>query len=131
MSGFKMGSLDHMHPMVPEHYQAARWYQEKLGFEIVKPYEVWAEVEGEPLQISAANRIREAGAFRRKEVPIEIEQQLGARSTIRLRARTRKLWGSMNPPEPRGWTRSRVLTGPDGDRDFEPPARASAAAFPP
>ncbi len=53
MSGFKMGTLDHMHLLVPDRYEAARWYESHLGFEIVKPYEVWAEIDGGPLHISS------------------------------------------------------------------------------
>ncbi len=53
MSRFRMGSLHHMHLMVPERYEAARWYREKLGFEIVEEHRGWAEVEGGPLHISA------------------------------------------------------------------------------
>ena len=53
MSAFKMGSLDHIHLMVPDRYEAARWYAENLGFEIVEAYEEWAQVEGGPLHVSA------------------------------------------------------------------------------
>ena len=53
MSPFRMGSLDHIHLMVPDRYEAARWYSQKLGFEIVEEYEDWARVEGGPLHISA------------------------------------------------------------------------------
>ena len=34
-----MGTLDHIHLMVPDRYEAARWYVENLGFEIVEEYE--------------------------------------------------------------------------------------------
>lgn len=53
MKAFKMGSLDHIHLMVPDRYEAAAWYAEHLGFEVVEPYEVWAKVEGGPLHLSA------------------------------------------------------------------------------
>ena len=53
MADFKMGKLDHMHLMVPDRYEAARWYRETLGFEIVEEYEEWARVKGGPLHISA------------------------------------------------------------------------------
>ena len=52
MGKFKMGTLDHMHLNVPNRYEAARWYAEVLGFEIVKQYEIWAR-NGGPLHISA------------------------------------------------------------------------------
>lgn len=53
MNGFKMGTLDHMHLVVSDRYEAARWFQQHLGFEIVAEYEVWAKVTGGPLHISA------------------------------------------------------------------------------
>jgi catechol 2,3-dioxygenase-like lactoylglutathione lyase family enzyme len=42
-----------MHLMVPNRYEAARWYRENLGFEIVEKYELWAKWPGGPLHISA------------------------------------------------------------------------------
>ena len=53
MTRFKMGTLDHIHLMVPDRYEAARWYAENLGFEIVAEYEEWARVDGGPLHVSA------------------------------------------------------------------------------
>jgi len=53
LSHFKMGSLDHMHLVVPDRYEAAAWFQANLGFEIIDAYRQWAEVEGGPLHISA------------------------------------------------------------------------------
>lgn len=53
-STFRMGRLDHVHIRVPDREEAARWYQEHLGFERVERFEFWAEgFEGGPLQISA------------------------------------------------------------------------------
>ena len=53
MTTFRMGSLDHMHLMVPNRHEAAEWYRENLGFEIIDAYQEWADVEGGPLHISA------------------------------------------------------------------------------
>jgi len=51
---FRMGRLDHVHIRVPDRAEAARWYQEHLGFEPVEAYDFWASgFEGGPLQISA------------------------------------------------------------------------------
>lgn len=51
---FRMGRLDHVHIRVPDRAEAARWYQEHLGFEPVEQYRFWAEgFPGGPLQISA------------------------------------------------------------------------------
>ena len=52
MANFRMGSLDHLHLLVPDRYEAARWYKENLGFEIIERYKLWADVGG-PLHISA------------------------------------------------------------------------------
>ena len=69
MSDFKMGTLDHMHLLVPDRYEAARWYQKNLGFEIVKKYQVWAEVEGGPLHISADGGHSALALFEREQHP--------------------------------------------------------------
>ena len=53
MGQFKMGSLDHMHLVVPDRHEAAAWFERNLGFEIVDAYREWAEVEGGPLHVSA------------------------------------------------------------------------------
>ncbi|MGI9604045.1 MAG: VOC family protein [Acidimicrobiales bacterium] len=54
MPRFRMGTLDHVHVMVPDRAVAAAWYAEHLGFEPVEEYDMWAtEVEFGPLQISA------------------------------------------------------------------------------
>ncbi|MDH3705690.1 MAG: VOC family protein [Acidimicrobiia bacterium] len=49
-----MGTLDHVHVMVPDRAAAAAWYAEHLGFDPVDEYDHWATVvEFGPLQISA------------------------------------------------------------------------------
>ncbi len=49
-----MGSLDHVHIRVPDRSDAARWYEEHLGFDRVERFEFWADdVDGGPLQMSA------------------------------------------------------------------------------
>ncbi len=53
MSGFAMGSLDHVHVVVPDRPAAARWYREQLGFEPVEAVRSWADVDGGPLHLSA------------------------------------------------------------------------------
>lgn len=53
MPRFRMGSLDHMHLVVPNREEAAGWYEETLGFERVEAYARWAAVEGGPLHLSA------------------------------------------------------------------------------
>jgi len=54
MTRFRMGSLDHVHVIVPDRAEAAAWYAQHLGFEPVEAYDHWATVvEFGPLQISA------------------------------------------------------------------------------
>ena len=69
MSRFRMGTLDHMHLLVPDRYAAARWYEENLGFEIVEKYEVWAEIEGGPLHVSADGGQSALALFERGQHP--------------------------------------------------------------
>ncbi len=53
MSSFAMGSLDHVHVVVPDRAAAARWYEERLGFRPVPEAEPWTKIEGGPLHLSA------------------------------------------------------------------------------
>ena len=54
MTRFRMGSLNHVHLVVPDRAEAARWYSEVLGFDAVPEYDFWASgIEGGPLQMSA------------------------------------------------------------------------------
>ncbi len=48
----RMGSLDHMHLVVPDREEAARWY-EALGFSRVEEYKHWWDIPGAPIHISA------------------------------------------------------------------------------
>jgi catechol 2,3-dioxygenase-like lactoylglutathione lyase family enzyme len=48
-----MGSLNHVHVVVPDRAAAAKWYEEYLGFEPVAAYDLWAKIEGGPLHLSA------------------------------------------------------------------------------
>lgn len=49
---FRVGGLDHVELTVPDRYEAADWYNETLGFEIVEEFEDWAELSAYPLMIS-------------------------------------------------------------------------------
>ena len=53
MPKFRMGSLNHVHVVVPDRDAAARWYCDELGFEPVAAYAAWARIEGGPLHLSA------------------------------------------------------------------------------
>ena len=67
---FKVEQLDHVHVYVADQYEAAVWYKEVLGLDILAEHESWAR-EGGPLTISSDGgntclalfqRAREAGA---------------------------------------------------------------------
>jgi catechol 2,3-dioxygenase-like lactoylglutathione lyase family enzyme len=49
---FRVGQIDHVELFVPDRHQAAAWYHEVLGLEIVPEYEHWAEPARGPLMIS-------------------------------------------------------------------------------
>jgi catechol 2,3-dioxygenase-like lactoylglutathione lyase family enzyme len=49
----RVTQIDHVELEVPDRYEAARWYQAVLGFEICREYEFWAEPAYGPLMISA------------------------------------------------------------------------------
>ena len=49
---FKVLQIDHVELFVPDRYEAARWYEQALGLQIVPECEPWA-VEGGPLMISS------------------------------------------------------------------------------
>ena len=73
-----MGRLDHVHIRVPDRTEAARWYEEYLGFEPVDAYDFWATgFEGGPLQISADGGKTMLALFEAGEVHPMVPQQTG------------------------------------------------------
>ncbi len=48
---FRVEQIDHVELYVPGQYEAARWYKDVLGFEVLPAYEHWVS-EGGPLIIS-------------------------------------------------------------------------------
>ena len=53
MARFKVQQIDHVELFVPDRYEAAAWYKDVLGLEILPLYEFWAEDEDGPLMISS------------------------------------------------------------------------------
>lgn len=51
--GFQVGGIDHVELSVPDRYEAADWYNEALGLEVVEEFEHWAELSAYPLMISS------------------------------------------------------------------------------
>jgi catechol 2,3-dioxygenase-like lactoylglutathione lyase family enzyme len=50
---FRVDGIDHVEVQVGDRYEAARWYRDVLGLEIMKDFEFWAEPAGGPLMISS------------------------------------------------------------------------------
>jgi catechol 2,3-dioxygenase-like lactoylglutathione lyase family enzyme len=53
MDTFRVLQIDHVELLVPERYEAARWYQHTLGLEILPGFEDWAADRRGPLMISS------------------------------------------------------------------------------
>ncbi|MFQ5652872.1 MAG: VOC family protein, partial [bacterium] len=49
---FQVEQVDHIELFVPDRYEAARWYESKLGLRIVSEFEHWAANPRGPLMIS-------------------------------------------------------------------------------
>ena len=50
---FSVQHIDHVELFVPDRYDAAKWYREILGLQVLTEYERWAKEEGGPLTISS------------------------------------------------------------------------------
>ena len=53
MNTFRVLQIDHVELFVPDRYEAAAWYKNVLGLEILSNYEEWAASPGGPLMISS------------------------------------------------------------------------------
>jgi catechol 2,3-dioxygenase-like lactoylglutathione lyase family enzyme len=53
MKDFRVLQIDHVELFVPDRHEAARWYRQALGLEIVEAYRHWAEDPRGPLMISS------------------------------------------------------------------------------
>ncbi len=60
---FRVEQIDHVELYVPDQYEAARWYKDVLGFEVLPAYEHWAS-EGGPLIISCAGGASKLALFK-------------------------------------------------------------------
>ena len=52
MTTFRIEQIDHVEVFVPDRRQAAKWYEETLGLQVVAGYEHWSEDPRGPLMIS-------------------------------------------------------------------------------
>ncbi|MCO6453299.1 MAG: VOC family protein [Caldilineales bacterium] len=52
-AAFRVQQIDHVEVFVPDRYEAAKWYRQVFGLEILTDYEDWAEADGGPLMISS------------------------------------------------------------------------------
>lgn len=51
---FRVERIDHVELFVPDRYEAAAWYNDVLGLEIVESLEHWAERSSYPLMVAGA-----------------------------------------------------------------------------
>ena len=51
---FQVGPIDHVELFVPDQFEAAKWYKDVLGLEVVEKYKTWVD-KGGPLPISSDN----------------------------------------------------------------------------
>ncbi|HVR96659.1 MAG TPA: VOC family protein [Thermoanaerobaculia bacterium] len=51
--GFRVQQIDHVELYVPDRYAAAGWYEQVLGFEILRQHEDWATDPQGPLMLSS------------------------------------------------------------------------------
>jgi catechol 2,3-dioxygenase-like lactoylglutathione lyase family enzyme len=78
-----MGRLDHVHIRLPDRAEAARWYEEHLGFEPVAKYAFWATgFDGGPLQISADGGRTTLALFEASEAHPMVPQQTGVAFSV-------------------------------------------------
>ena len=52
-TGFRVSQIDHVEMFVPDRHEAAKWYADVLGLEVVREYEDWARNSQGPLMISS------------------------------------------------------------------------------
>ncbi len=72
-----------MHIRVPDRAEAARWYEEHLGFEPVEAYDFWASgFDGGPLQISADGGNTTLALFQASEASPMAPQQTGVAFSV-------------------------------------------------
>jgi catechol 2,3-dioxygenase-like lactoylglutathione lyase family enzyme len=87
---------------VPDRAEAARWYEEHLGFEPVERFEFWASgFEGGPLQISADGGETMLALFQVSEGHPMIPQKTGVAFSVdaeTFKSFTRLLPGEINNP---------------------------------
>jgi catechol 2,3-dioxygenase-like lactoylglutathione lyase family enzyme len=76
---FKVEQIDHVHVFVADQYEAARWYQQILGMEILPQYRDWATEDG-PLMISSDGGNTKLALFKRRA-----SQKTGEKKTIAFR----------------------------------------------
>ena len=65
---FTVLQIDHVELFVPDRYEAARWYKDVLGLQIVPEYEAWA-AGGGPLMISSDGGSTKLALFEGQPTP--------------------------------------------------------------
>ncbi len=65
---YKVDQIDHVHVFVADQHEAARWYQQIFGMEILPEYEDWATPDG-PLMISSDGGDTKLALFKHRAAP--------------------------------------------------------------
>ena len=60
--GFRVDQIDHVELFVPDRDEAAAWYRDVLGLEVVAAFAHWADDPAGPLMISPDGGSTEKGA---------------------------------------------------------------------
>lgn len=81
----RFGRLDHVHLVVPDREEAARWYEDVLGFQRVEAYRHWWTIPGAPIHMSADGGSSGVALFQAGEGH-ELTQGIGMGVAFRLPA---------------------------------------------
>ena len=87
---FKVQQIDHIHVMVEDKFEAAKWYEQTLGLTIVKEKEYWAQGGG-PLLISSDHGNTSLALFSRKGPRAEVAFRVGVDGFFEFVAHTKNL----------------------------------------
>lgn len=73
-----LNGIDHIHLYVPNREEAAKWYEETLGFSIVDDYRFWAKDIRGPLTISDPSDRIHFALFQRENPALSSHVAFGA-----------------------------------------------------
>lgn len=74
----KLTGIDHVHVYVPDRDEAAKWYEDVLGFTAVELFKVWADETG-PLTLEDSTGKVHIALFQRADFAVSTNIAFGAR----------------------------------------------------